>query len=305
MDVLSQAQANDLSPEGRLHAAKTAYNKERRILFLRNFYRNKLALIGSIVISIVGLFALIAPILTPYHPLDVDVVNRLQAPSAEHWFGTDNFGRDIFSRAAYGARISLLVGVAVALITGTLGMIIGLCASYFKRLDYVLMRICDGLMAFPAILLAIAIMAAMGPKVQNVIFALSVVYTPNVARAVRSVALIAKEQTYVEAMHSIGASHFRVLFKHIAPNCWTPVIIQGTFIFADAIISEAALSFLGAGIPAPTASWGNILYDGKMYIYNGWWMVLFPGILLMMTVLGLNLSGDGLRDLLDPHGKNK
>lgn len=305
MDAITKAHAKGLTPEEGILAAKTQYNQERRNIIIKNFYSNKLAFVGSIILSIVGLFAIAAPLISPHQPLDVDVVNRLKPPSAEHWFGTDNFGRDIFSRVAYGAKISLFVGFAVALITGAFGMIIGLSAAYFNKLDYVLMRICDGLMAFPAILLAIAIMAAMGPKIENVIIALSVVYTPNVARAVRSVALVAKEQTYVEAMHSIGANHARILFRHIAPNCWTPVIIQGTFIFADAIISEAALSFLGAGIPAPTASWGNILYDGKTYIFNGWWMVLFPGILLMLTVLGLNLSGDGMRDLLDPHGKNK
>ncbi|AJY77670.1 peptide ABC transporter permease [Paenibacillus beijingensis] len=286
-----------------MHEARGRHRRERRALLVRAVLHHKLAVAGLMLVVLVALLALLAPVLTAYNPLTVDVVNRLSPPSGKHLFGTDNFGRDIFARAAYGARLSLLVGLSVAVIAGAAGMLIGLAAAYFRRMDYLLMRLCDGLMAFPAILLAIAIMAALGPKIQNVIIALSIVYTPNVARAVRSTALVVKEQTFVEALGSLGAGHIRILLGNIAPNCLTPLIIQGTFIFADAIISEAALSFLGAGIPAPAASWGNILFDGKTYIYNGWWMVLFPGILLMLTVLGLNLSGDGLRDLLDPHSK--
>ncbi|MBB6693692.1 ABC transporter permease [Cohnella xylanilytica] len=288
-----------------LNEARLQYRREQRRIAWRSFVRHRLAFAGSIIVFAVLLLAVFAPVIARFDPLAVDVANRLKGPDAMHWFGTDNFGRDTFSRVAYGARISMFVGISVALITGVLGLLIGLLASYFRRLDYALMRICDGLMAFPAILLAIAIVAAMGPKVGNVILALSVVYTPNVARAVRSVGLVVKEQTYVEALGSLGAGHARILFRHIAPNCLTPVIVQGTFIFADAIISEAALSFLGAGIPAPAASWGNILYDGKMYIFNAWWMVVFPGALLMLTVFGLNMAGDGMRDLLDPHTKDK
>ncbi|MCI3922983.1 ABC transporter permease [Paenibacillus sp. TRM 82003] len=281
------------------------HRRERRSLLLRSFLSHRLAVAGGTIVAVMMLLALFAPVLTPYDPLKVDVVNRLQAPSAEHVHGTDNFGRDVLTRIAYGARYSIFIGFAVAGITAVAGAVIGLLSAYYRAWDYILMRICDGLMAFPAILLAIAIMAALSPRVENVIIALAIVYTPNVARAVRSVALVVKEQTYIEAMGAIGAGDARIIFLHIARNCLTPLIVQCTFIFADAIISEAALSFLGAGIPSPAPSWGNILFDGKTFIFNAWWMVVFPGICLMLTVLGLNLFGDGLRDLLDPHTQSK
>jgi peptide/nickel transport system permease protein len=243
---------------------------------------------------------LFAPIIASYSPYEMEAVNRLKAPSAENFFGTDNFGRDLFSRVAYGARASIGVGLSVALVTGFFGLIIGLYSAYFRTLDHILMRISDGLMAFPAILLAIAIMAALGPRLENVIIALGIVYTPYVARIVRSAALVVREQTYIEAMKAQGASSSRIIWSHIAPNTLSPLIVQSTFIFADAIIIEAGLSFLGVGVPTPDPSWGNILYDGKQVIFNAWWMTFFPGIAIVLSVLGLNLFGDGLRDLLDP-----
>ncbi|GAA0356265.1 ABC transporter permease [Bacillus horti] len=280
---------------------KKLMRKEQSQLAVRRFLSNRMAVIGSCIILLILLLALVAPLLVQHGPLEMVPTERLKAPSAEHWFGTDNFGRDVLSRVAYGARVSFGVGLAVTLITGVAGMIIGLLSAYYRALDHVLMRICDGLMAFPAILLAIAIMATMGSRTENVIIALSIVFTPYVARVVRSSALVIREQTYIEALHSQGASSLRIIALHIAPNTISPLIIQCTFIFADTIITEAALSFLGAGIPAPNPSWGNILYDGKLVIFNAWWMTVFPGIAIMLTVLGLNLFGDGLRDLLDPH----
>ncbi|WP_323657415.1 ABC transporter permease [Lysinibacillus xylanilyticus] len=205
----------------------------------------------------------------------------------------------------YGARVSLVIGFSVALLTSIFGTIVGLYAAYFKKLDSLLMRTADGLMAFPAILLAIAIMASLGANLVNVIIALTIVFTPLVARTIRSSALIVKEQTYIEALRAQGANSTRIIWSNIFPNVISPLIVQATFIFADAIIVEAALSFLGAGIPAPEPSWGNLLYDGKTVIFNAWWMTVFPGIAIMLTVLGLNLFGDGLRDLLDPHNKSK
>lgn len=275
--------------------------KERRELLFRRFFSNKLALTGSIIILIIVLFTLIGPFLTSQDPYELNAKERLLAPSSEYLFGTDNYGRDLFSRVVHGAKVSVGVGFAVALITSLAGMVIGLYAAYFRSLDNLLMRLCDGLMAFPAILLAIAIMAALGPRVENVIIALGIVFTPYVARTVRSSALVVKEQTYIEALKSQGASATRIIWSNIAPNVISPLVVQATFIFADSIITEAALSFLGAGIPAPAPSWGNLLYDGKMVIFNAWWMTVFPGIAIMLTVLGLNLFGDGLRDLLDPH----
>ncbi|MFK9094258.1 ABC transporter permease [Bacillus salipaludis] len=275
--------------------------KERRELLIRRFFSNKLALTGSIIILIIVLFTLVGPFLTSQDPYELNAKERLLAPSSEYLFGTDNYGRDLFSRVVHGAKVSVGVGFAVALITSLAGMVIGLYAAYFRSMDNLLMRLCDGLMAFPAILLAIAIMAALGPRVENVIIALGIVFTPYVARTVRSSALVVKEQTYIEALKSQGASATRIIWSNIAPNVISPLVVQATFIFADSIITEAALSFLGAGIPAPAPSWGNLLYDGKMVIFNAWWMTVFPGIAIMLTVLGLNLFGDGLRDLLDPH----
>ena len=274
--------------------------KEHRQRNIRRFLGSRLVVTGSIILLVVTVVAVFAPFLTSYGPLEVDPKNRLQAPDAKHWFGTDNFGRDLFSRVLYGAQVSLSVGFSVAVIASCLGLIIGLLSAYYSALDHVLMRICDGLFAFPSILLAIAIVAALGPMKSNVVLALVIVYTPSVARVVRSVALVVREQTYIEALRSQGASDFRIIWVHMVPNCASPLIVQTTYIFASSILTEAALSFLGAGIPAPNPSLGNILLDGKSVIFTAWWMTVYPGIFIMAMVLGLNLFGDGLRDLLDP-----
>lgn len=272
-----------------------------RSLMLRRFRSNRLALTGGIILAAMVLIALFGPLLVSAGPLEVDTAIRLQGPSFEHPFGTDNYGRDVLSRAVQGARVSLTVGVSTAVATALIGMAVGLYAAYNRTADAILMRIADGLMAFPAILLAIAIMAAMGPQTINVIIALTIVFSPYVARIVRSSALVVKEQTFVEALAAQGASPARIIWVNIAPNIMSPLIVQATFIFADSIIVEAALSFLGAGVPPPAPSWGNMLLDGKTLIYNSWWMTVFPGAMIMLTVLGVNLLGDGLRDLLDPN----
>ncbi|MGE7688908.1 ABC transporter permease [Lysinibacillus sp. NPDC097214] len=290
---------NDLS------IIKKQMKQKQRTLFRKKFFSNKLALTGTIIMTVIIMFAILTPLIISTSPYTLDTANRLLPPSAEHFFGTDNYGRDLFSRVMYGARVSLVIGFSVALLTSIFGTIVGLYAAYFKKLDSLLMRTSDGLMAFPAILLAIAIMASLGANLANVIIALTIVFTPLVARTIRSSALIVKEQTYVEALRAQGANSTRIIWSNIFPNVISPLIVQATFIFADAIIVEAALSFLGAGIPAPEPSWGNLLYDGKTVIFNAWWMTIFPGIAIMLTVLGLNLFGDGLRDLLDPHNKSK
>ncbi len=260
-----------------------------------------MAVTGCILLSLIFLMAVLAPLLASQPPLQMKVTDRLKAPSSEHWFGTDEFGRDVYSRVLYGSRISMMVGLSVVVISSGLGLILGLYSAYYRRLDNLIMRVNDGLMAFPAILLAIAIMAALGPKVENVIISISVVYIPTVARTVRSAAIVVREQTYIEAIRALGGRSWRIIWLHIAPNCMSPLIIQATFIFAYAVIIEASLSFLGAGTPPPQPSWGNILSDGRTLMKQAWWIMVFPGIAIVMTVLGLNLIGDGLRDLLDPH----
>lgn len=279
-----------------LSIRKTANKKSR-------FFSNRLLLIGSILLVITTLIGVFASFLSPYEILEIDPKNRLAAPSNMHWFGTDNFGRDVFSRTMYGVRISLLIGVTVTLVASVIGLTVGLLASYYKLLDHIFMRICDGLFAFPSILLAIAIMSALGPKSINVIIALVLVFIPSIARIVRSAALVVKEKVFIEALQAQGASSLRILFLHIAPNILAPLIVQVTFVFAVTILTEASLSFLGAGIPAPLPSLGNMLYDGKLGIYNAWWMTVFPGLFIILIVLGLNLFGDGLRDYLDPKRK--
>ncbi|MBP2665819.1 MAG: ddpC [Firmicutes bacterium] len=280
---------------------KSSLSSFRQNIIVRRFLSNRMAVTGCILLSLIFLMAVLAPLLASQPPLQMKVTDRLKAPSAEHWFGTDEFGRDVYSRVLYGSRISMMVGLSVVVISSGLGLILGLYSAYYRRLDNLIMRVNDGLMAFPAILLAIAIMAALGPKIENVIISISVVYIPTVARTVRSAAIVVREQTYIEAIRALGGRSWRIIWFHIAPNCMSPLIIQATFIFAYAVIIEASLSFLGAGTPPPQPSWGNILSDGRTLMKQAWWIMVFPGIAIVMTVLGLNLIGDGLRDLLDPH----
>ena len=275
--------------------------REQRALKRRRFFRNRLAVLGGIITLAMILIALLAPVLSPFGPYDMVVADRLQAPSLAHLFGTDSYGRDVLTRVLYGARVSMSIGAAVAAGAMLLGMAVGLLASYFKALDNVLMRICDGLSAVPSSLLAIALMAALGGSVRNVIVSLVAVSFPGVARIARASAMVVKEQTYIEAMRAAGARTGRILLGHIAPNILSPVIVQVSFVLASAIITEAALSFLGVGVPVPEPSWGNILNEGKEVIYKAWWLILFPGLFTAISVLGLNIFGDGLRDFLDPH----
>ncbi|MFB5674366.1 ABC transporter permease [Paenibacillus terreus] len=280
---------------------KQNLKKQKRRLLWRRVLVNKGIVIGGLMMAALTLLALIGPLVTPHDPFAMVVEERLKPPSSQHLLGTDNFGRDLLTRIVYGAGVSLGIGLTVAFLACLIGMIFGLLASYYRTLDEILMRICDGLMAIPGVLLAIALIAALGPLQQNVIIALTIVFIPNVARVVRSAAIVIREETYIEAVRAQGASPWRIIVLHIAPNTISPLVVQASFIFADAIITEAALSFLGAGIPAPNPSWGNILGDGKVVIFKAWWMTVFPGALIMLSVLGLNLLGDGLRDLIDPH----
>ncbi len=273
------------------------------MVFLRRARRNLLARVGFIVITIVILAAVFGPLITNYDPQDMDFMSRLSGPSAKHWLGTDNYGRDLLSRILAGTRISLAVGASVMGITTVLGLVFGLLAGYYKSLDGPLMRVMDALMAFPATLLAVAIMAALGPSTSNAVYALAIVYTPRVVRVVRSTVLTIKNAEYVQAARAQGATDLRILVRHVLPNCMSPLLVQETFIFAYAILAESGLSFVGAGAPPPTPSWGNILSEGRTYMREAPWLSIFPGLAIAATVLGLNLTGDGLRDVLDPRMK--
>ncbi|MER2105960.1 MAG: ABC transporter permease [Solibacillus sp.] len=283
---------------------RKTFKDEQRKLTWQRLKKNYNVLIGGTIFLLLVLITVIGPFITSYDPYEMSITDRLLAPTGLHIFGTDEFGRDLATRIIYGAQVSLLVGVTVAFFSSLFGLIIGLYASYYRPLDHVLMRVCDGLIAIPGILLAIALMAALGASALNVIIALTIVFTPNIARVVRASALTIKEQTYIEAMHAQGASSTRIIWLHIMPNTLSPLLVQATFVFAEAIISEAALSFLGAGIPAPEPSWGNILQAGKLVIFKAWWMVVVPATFIVLAVLSLNLLGDGLRDFLDPRTKN-
>ena len=276
--------------------------REQRALNARRFLRNRQAVFGALVVLVMLLLAVLAPVLAPADPLAQSVANRFAKPGeAGYLLGADKLGRDLLSRILYGARVSMTVGLSVGLSSMVFGMIMGLYACYYPTLDKILMRICDGLSAIPSTLLAIALMAVLGSSIYNVITALSIVYIPRMARVSRAAALTVKEQTYIEALRSQGASSFRIIWGHIAPNILSSVVVQASYNFANSIITEAALSFLGVGVPAPQPSWGNILSEGREVITTAWWMIVYPGAATALAVMGTNIFGDGLRDILDPH----
>ena len=266
----------------------------------RGARRNPTMAAGMAIVIFMALAAILAPLLFTTDPTAVAPRERFSPPSAIHWFGTDNIGRDLWSRVLYGSRVSMTVGVAVAAISVLSSIVLGLLAGYYRRLDAFIMRIMDGLMAIPSVLLAMALMALLGGSVQNVILALCVVETPRAVRVVRSSVLSIREEMFVDAAHALGASPPRILRAHILPNTFAPLIVQASFIAASAVLVEAYLSFVGAGPPPEVPSWGNIMAEGRHYISRFVWMIVFPGIFLTLTVLGINLAGDGLRDSLDP-----
>lgn len=274
--------------------------KENRKIMLQSFLHSKTAVVGLTITLVMMALAVFASVIAPEGPYVNDSINRLKEPCSDFIMGTDKLGRSVFVRILYGIRISLLVGFITTSVSMILGTVFGLLAGYYKVMDTVVMRICESLAAIPPILMAIALMSAFSSNMQSVIIALCVVYTPVIARVARAATLSIKEQTYIEAVKSQGADSFRVLFHHILPNIISPIIVQSTYTFAVAIILEASLSFLGAGIPAPTPSLGNILYEAKEVIFNSWWMTVYPSIAMLLIVIGINLLGDGIRDVLDP-----
>ena len=256
--------------------------------------------VGLVIIALLVVISIGAPLITSGAPTEINMGSRLTGPSLQHWFGADGFGRDVYTRTMYGGRISLAVGFSVALITMAVGALIGAVAGYFRKVDAVVMRVMDGLMAIPTILLAIALMAMLGASVQNVIISLAIVDTPRTVRVARSSVLSLREQPFIDAARVIGAGSVRILGRHIVPNLLAPLVVMGTYIAAAAVLTEAYLSFLGAGTPPTIPSWGNIMAEGRGFISKAMWVIFFPGLVLAITVTAINLAGDGLRDVLDP-----
>jgi peptide/nickel transport system permease protein len=257
-------------------------------------------IVGGLLLIAVAAIALGAPWLATHDVQDIDPLARLQPPSAEHRFGTDALGRDVWSRAVLGGRVSLIVGITVAVLSSAIGIVLGLVAGFVRPIEGFVMRVMDGLMAIPGILLAIALMAVTRASLTTVIVAITVPEVPRVVRLVRSLALTLREQLFVEAAHAIGTRLPAILWRHVLPNMMAPLIVQATFIAASAVLIEAALSFLGVGVPAQIPSWGNMMAEGRNFVAVAFHIILYPGILLALTVLAINLLGDGLRDALDP-----
>jgi peptide/nickel transport system permease protein len=262
--------------------------------------RHGMLMAGAALLVAVALVSIFAPFIATHDPQAMNPIERLRAPSLAHFFGTDSYGRDVFSRAVYGGRVSLMVGLGVAVLSTVFGVAIGVCSGFYRRADAVIMRITDGIMSIPAILLAIALVTINQPGTLTLIVAITVPEVPRVVRLVRSVVLTIREQTYVEAAIAVGTPPLRLLVRHVLPNALAPIIVQATFICAVAIIIEASLSFLGIGTPPEVPSWGNLIAGGRNFIRNAPWIIIYPGAMLGFTVLSINLLGDGLRDMLDP-----
>jgi peptide/nickel transport system permease protein len=262
-------------------------------------WRNKTIVVGALILLTLLAIAVLAPWLAG-DPLQFEPINRLKRPGEQFWFGTDQFGRDVYSRVVYGTRISLIVGFSVAVLATAVGLLLGVLCGYYKRVDAIVMRIMDGMMAIPAILLAIALITLMKASLLIVIVAITIPEIPRVVRLVRSVVLSVRARPYIEAAISSGTRNGRIMVRHILPNTVAPLIVQATYVCASAILTEAGLSFLGAGTPPEIPSWGNIISLGRTYFQIAPWIIFFPGVLLAITVLAINLVGDGLRDTLDP-----
>lgn len=271
----------------------------------RSFKKNKIALIGAGLVLFFVIIALIGPLLAPAGMNDQQLANKLLPPSANNWFGTDDLGRDVFSRVIYGARISLMVGFFSVIASVIVGSTLGIIAGYYgKWIDTIISRFFDIMLAFPSILLAIAIVSVLGPSLQNALIAIAIINVPTFGRLIRSKVLSLKEEEYITAAKAIGMRDTRILFSHILPNAMTPVIVQGTLAVASAIIEAAALGFLGLGAQSPQAEWGKMLADARSFFMTAPWTMVFPGLAIMLVVLGFNLMGDGLRDAFDPKMKN-
>jgi peptide/nickel transport system permease protein len=269
-------------------------------LALRQLMRRRIVMASAFVLLVVAVLALGASWVTGFDPNDTAVLERLKGPSAKHLLGTDELGRDLYARIVHGARYSLSIAALTALGAVVFGTLLGLVAGFFRKLDTPLMRVVDAMMAFPDILLAIALVAILGASLTNVVIALVLVYTPRVARVVRASTLVVRELLFVEAVRALGVRTSRILWRHILPNLMSPILVQVSFIFAYAILAEAGLSFLGVGVPPEIPTWGTMVAGSQQYAHQAFWVVLFPGVAIIVTALSLQLLGDGVRDLLDP-----
>jgi peptide/nickel transport system permease protein len=296
-----------MTEETRVHEAgePQVAHRSRLRTTIETVMRNRLAVTGLVILVGLVLVALLAPVVAPYEINEIDVANRLSPPSGDHWFGTDELGRDVFSRVIIAARVSLQVGFISVGIALSIGVPIGLLAGYYGGwVDSILMRIMDILFSIPAIVLAIAILAALGPDLLNAMIAIGIVYTPIFARITRGSVLTLRDAVFVRAARSVGATDFRILATHILPNVIAPVIVQTSLSLAFAILAEAALSFLGLGVQPPNPAWGRMLSEGRGFFQQAPWMAIFPGLAIFMTVFAFNAFGDGLRDALDPQQRS-
>jgi peptide/nickel transport system permease protein len=280
-------------------AAEAVSSPSRWRLAAGRLLRNRSLMAGALLVLFVASLSCLAYALAPYDPLKSNFRARLEPPSLAHWFGTDHFGRDLFSRVIYGGRVSLEIGLLVVIATGVVGTAIGAVAGYFRALDNPLMRLMDALMAFPAVVLAIVVSAVLGASIVNVVIALSIATSPHTARIVRGSVLVVREMEYVEAARALGFGDLRILFGHVLLNALAPLVVRLTFVFGAAILTEAVLSYVGVGPPPPTPTFGNII-GGRDFMSTAPWVMIFPGIAIILSVLGFNLLGDGLRDALDP-----
>lgn len=267
---------------------------------LRQLMHRRIVMVATLILAAIVVLALGAPWVASFDPNDTAVLDRLKGPSGEHLMGTDELGRDLYARIVHGARYSLAIAAMTALGAVVCGTVLGLVAGFFRKLDAPLMRVVDAMMSFPDILLAIALVAILGPTLTNVVLALVLVYTPRVARVVRASTLVVRELLFVEAVRALGVRTSRILWRHILPNLMSPILVQLSFIFAYAILAEAGLSFLGVGVPPEIPTWGTMVAGSQQYAHQAFWVVLFPGLAIIVTALSLQLLGDGVRDLLDP-----
>lgn len=275
--------------------------RSRRGDFIRGILRNRGAVIGLTILVILILGAVLAPVITTYDPIEINPPDRLQSPSGEHWLGTDPFGRDLFTRMVYGARVSLPVGIIAVVISACFGVVLGLVSGYYGRIvDGIIMRLMDIMLAFPGILLALVIVAILGPNLRNVMIAVGIGGIPRYTRLVRGSVLSSREHVYVEAARVVGVPDRKILFRHIMPNVIGPTVVLSTLSVGTAILSAAGLSFLGLGAQPPSPEWGSMLADGRQFLRTNPWVTSVPGLAIMFTVLSVNMFGDGLRDVLDP-----